>query len=86
MGDFNAIRNTKGKVGSNTKKDSYSDDLEECCQKVELEDLRYMSNFFTWNNNSKGSNHIMCKLDKNLINDEWSNTFLRAYTTFLNNS
>lgn len=46
MGDFNATRGPNEKIGGSNKKDSYSNDLNDYCHNIELEDLRFIGNFF----------------------------------------
>lgn len=84
--NFNAIRSLNEKSAGSKRRDSYNEDLEECYQMTELKNLRYIGNLYTWNNENKKLNRICCKLDKALINDKWSITFLRVMTTFLNQS
>lgn len=46
------------------------DDLNECYYKAELKELRFIGNYFTWNNCSEVNNRIMCKFDRPLVNEK----------------
>lgn len=86
MGDFNAIRSHQEKLGGNTRKDSYSDNLNLCCREAKLDDLQFIGNYMTWNNCSEGDNLIACKLDRVLVNDGWKSFFPDLRVNFLNSS
>ncbi|XP_044497608.1 uncharacterized protein LOC123219676 [Mangifera indica] len=86
MGDFNAIRGPSEKIGGVSWGDTYSDDLNKCCEEANLEDLRYMGNQLTWSNCSEGHRRIACKLDRALVNEQWKDVFEESFAMFLNHS
>lgn len=54
-GDFNALRSMNEKAEGSQRKNSYSDDLNEC--------------YNTWNNCSEWGNPIWCQLDRFFVNE-----------------
>ena len=48
VGDFNAVHNLGEQCGGNLEWISIDTELGACCNRVELEDLHFSGNFFTW--------------------------------------
>ncbi|XP_059636142.1 uncharacterized protein LOC132278365 [Cornus florida] len=83
MGDFNIISKSGEKNGGSTRECPAINDLCECLQQAELEDLRFSGILFTWNNRSLGNACIAKKLDRALINYHWNAILPSSECTFL---
>ena len=58
------------------------EDLNDCCEEVGLEDLKFTGNFLTWSCGSD-QNNISRKLDRALVNNDWMTSFTEAEAVFL---
>ena len=82
LGDFNVVRHTSEKLGGDL---SWTPDMDEfncCCYTAELEDLQFRGNWFTWSNKCH-SKPISRKLDRVLINHNWTTCFPNAEAEFI---
>lgn len=78
LGDFNAVATEHEKLTEAGRCRGVGRDLVDLFQAVELKDLPFSGNLFTWNNS-----HTFCKLDHVLCNDNWSLTFPDSAAKFV---
>ncbi|XP_059658381.1 uncharacterized protein LOC132304657 [Cornus florida] len=83
MEDFNAIPNAREKYGGSMRWCPAMTDFKECLQKVELEDLKFNGILYSWCNRSSGVACIAKKLDRALVNQKWTSSFLVSECSFL---
>jgi len=81
-GDFNAIRDPYDRIGGSNAWPPCFDDFTQCLTQAELEDLRYVGLRFTWST-SFGANRKARKIDRVLVNTNWSFQFSYSKATFL---
>ncbi|XP_030466581.2 uncharacterized protein LOC115685634 [Syzygium oleosum] len=81
-GDFNAIRDHSDRLGSFTSWIPAFDELASCLYQAGLDDLKYVGHRYTWST-SAGTYRKQRKIDRVLINDQWSRTFSFSDATFL---
>ncbi|KAK7259866.1 hypothetical protein RIF29_25481 [Crotalaria pallida] len=51
--------------------------------KCELHDMKFVGNFYTWDNKQYQTDRIWCKLDRNLVNADWISKWPHLETEFL---
>lgn len=71
MGDLNAIHFKTKKCGGTNGRNSYFDDLNNMCNKANLNDLNFVGNLFTQFNKREMNRKIYCKLVRALLNEVW---------------
>lgn len=81
-GDFNAIRDNSDRLGSTNEWIPTFDELNSCLNSAGLDDLRYVGHRFTWSTSS-GPSRKQRKIDRVLINDQWTNSFSFLEAAFL---
>ena len=81
LGDFNAVRFPGEMLGGNLSWAPYMDELNDCCLRTGLEDLRFSGSFLTWSK-GEGESFKARKLDRVLINQEWASSFPSAEAIF----
>lgn len=86
MGDFNAIKNHNEQNRETICKYAYFENLNMCCKKAGVEELRYMGRFLTLSDSREGDEFIACKLDRTFINYGRKLKFLYSTVTFFNHS
>ncbi|XP_058223086.1 uncharacterized protein LOC131332805 [Rhododendron vialii] len=73
LGDFNAIRHLKEKVGRGEgcyiQLSPHMDDINHCLFASELDDLRFIGCLFTWSNKQVPPHFVATKLDRVLVNE-----------------
>ena len=82
LGDFNVVRRPEERLGGNLHWSVACEDLQKCCQALQLEDLHYTGHFLTWSKGS-GDNFLSRKLDRVLVNHIWLQEFEGAEACFL---
>ncbi|KAF8038207.1 hypothetical protein BT93_B0919 [Corymbia citriodora subsp. variegata] len=81
-GDFNAIRDASDRQGSPNIWHPSFDELNDCIFQAELDDLRYVGFRFTWSSYS-GIHRKQRKIDRVLVNNQWSLQFSYSEAIFL---
>ncbi|KAL9232349.1 hypothetical protein vseg_007472 [Gypsophila vaccaria] len=81
-GDFNCIMSVNEKVGGNVTTEG-SDQFRNCIGDCSVIDLHSTSAYYTWNNKQSAGERIHCKLDRFLVNKEWSTHYPDSYAHFL---
>ncbi|XP_030460546.1 uncharacterized protein LOC115680840 [Syzygium oleosum] len=80
--DFNAIRDHSDRMGSSNAWIPAFDELALCLDQAGLDDLKYVGHRFTWSTSS-GASRKQRKIDRVLVNDQWTSTFSYSKATFL---
>ncbi|XP_074278390.1 uncharacterized protein LOC141601981 [Silene latifolia] len=81
-GDFNCVLSYAERLGSSTN-DQDIDEFQNCISKCGVIDCPAMGSFFTWNNKQEIRLRVYRKLDRALINQEWSKGMPDMYAHFL---
>ncbi|KAK1283060.1 hypothetical protein QJS10_CPB21g01579 [Acorus calamus] len=79
-GDFNEVRFSNEKVGGRPAHSRRISRFNRCISTCHLQDLKATGSPFSWSNNQ--SNHIACKLDRVLINNQWLLSFADSFVQF----
>lgn len=82
LGDFNYIRFSYEKIGGDAL-DMDSIGEFNTCLHVELKDMKWWGQKFTWWNKQEGNQKIECKLDRVLGNNKWNLMFPWSDANFL---
>ncbi|XP_062104124.1 uncharacterized protein LOC133815283 [Humulus lupulus] len=83
LGDFNDILHKDERIGVKVKY-SKSVAFQQCIEKCNLEDVKFIGNFFTWTNKQQGDDRIYSKIDRVLANQRWLDHYTAAEVIFLN--
>lgn len=83
LGDFNCISFPHEKIGGDIPNEEAMEDFNRCLHEVELEDLKWWGQKYTWWNKQEGVDKIECKLDRVLTNSDWYAIFPWSDTNFL---
>lgn len=75
LGDFNAIRFPREKVGGTSLWPPHMNEFNQCLYSIELDDLRYSGCLLTWANKEDPSHFVNSKLDRVLVNEHWMKAF-----------
>ncbi|XP_056171295.1 uncharacterized protein LOC115678577 [Syzygium oleosum] len=81
-GDFNAIHHPSDRTRSSNAWIPAFNELGDCLDQAGLEDLRFVGHRFTWLN-SASVNRKQRKIDRVIINDQWSSEFSFSETSFI---
>lgn len=82
LGDFNQVLNpSEHSCPQTLNVDRRTRDFRDCLVNADLSDLTYRGNNFTWWNKSK-TRPIAKKLDRVLVNSQWSSVYPCAYALF----
>ncbi|KAL9244376.1 hypothetical protein vseg_018157 [Gypsophila vaccaria] len=81
-GDFNCVLSINERMGGNVT-DAEKEPFKNCVDDCELVDINSIGSFFTWNNKQNPDNRIYSRLDRFLVNKEWSDLLQEAYAHFL---
>ncbi|XP_074265580.1 uncharacterized protein LOC141588019 [Silene latifolia] len=73
-GDFNTVINPLERLGGNTKQ-SDMDEFIDCIAKCELTDIQTTGAFYTWTNKQEAQTRVYSRLDRFLVNQDWSQQF-----------
>ncbi|XP_075096511.1 uncharacterized protein LOC142174589 [Nicotiana tabacum] len=71
MGDFNSILSTEERVGSSVTMAKIRE-FKKCMEECSLQDMRSSGAYYTWSNKQPGDSRVMSKIDRVLINYEWT--------------
>lgn len=82
FGDFNALMNTDERIGNPVRWHDIRP-MRECMHNFQLEDVKYVGNFFTWNNKQEGSGRVLSKIDRVVANQCLQDTFADAVVRFM---
>lgn len=77
VGDLNVVARVEEKLYSSGFARTVSEELMEFMVDTELQDLRFYDDTYTWTNN-----HVHCKLDRCLVNEDWGQKFSQSYAYF----
>ncbi|XP_074299518.1 uncharacterized protein LOC141630636 [Silene latifolia] len=81
-GDFNCVLSHAERLVGNSS-DKEIDDFQGCLTSCGLVDSPTRGSFFTWNNKQDVSSRVYSRLDRALINQEWSDQMPTMYAHFL---
>ncbi|XP_074278056.1 uncharacterized protein LOC141601660 [Silene latifolia] len=70
-GDFNCVLAHSERLGGSSS-DTEIAEFQQCLTKCELVDSPAMGSLFTWNNKQEPATRVYSRLDRVLINEEWS--------------
>ncbi|KAL8555997.1 hypothetical protein ACS0TY_003709 [Phlomoides rotata] len=83
MGDFNEILWSWEKQGGNCSFTKHMDEFRKTISDLNLQDLGYQGNKFTWSNGWEGAANIQVRLDRALANPLWRIWFPGAHVSHL---
>lgn len=81
--DFNCIRVVHEKRGGESPNFEAMEEFNKCIHDMELEDLKWWGQKFTWWNKQEDGGRIECKLNRALANGEWKTKFSWFNENFL---
>ncbi|XP_056688191.1 uncharacterized protein [Spinacia oleracea] len=81
-GDFNCVMNMEERIGSIVRHTEIVD-MCECMQHCEMEDIKSVGNFYTWNNKQHGASRVFSKLDRVMANPKWQSIYGSAEVCFM---
>ncbi|XP_056697428.1 uncharacterized protein [Spinacia oleracea] len=81
-GDFNCVMNMEERIGSIVRHTEIVD-MCECMQHCEMEDIKTVGNFYTWNNKQQGASRVFSKLDRVMANPKWQSIYGSAEVCFM---
>lgn len=84
LGYFHSIIDPMEKVGGAAVKPHDIADLFSCVQEAGLIDCKLKGSFLTWSNQQQGADRIAEKLDRVMVNAQWTHQFPFAEVEFLN--
>ncbi|XP_056698498.1 uncharacterized protein [Spinacia oleracea] len=76
-GEFNCVMNMEDMIGSLVRHTEIVD-MCECMQHCEMEDIKSVGNFYTWNNKQQGASRVFSKLDRVMENPKWQSIYVSA--------
>uniref|UniRef100_A0A803PQ90 DUF4283 domain-containing protein n=1 Tax=Cannabis sativa TaxID=3483 RepID=A0A803PQ90_CANSA len=82
LGDFNEILYANERVGRKAQSNP-SQRLRDCMELCEITDLKFSGSFLTWNNKQKPDDRIFSKIDRAMVNPQWSCSFPNSKAVFL---
>ncbi|KAK7268078.1 hypothetical protein RIF29_20764 [Crotalaria pallida] len=83
IGDFNSVLNPSDKLGGQVVESNKVSDFRNYAHSCMLTDMKYDGCFYTWSNKQEGSEKILCKLDRALVNEQWIQLWLDTVTHFI---
>ncbi|XP_074277566.1 uncharacterized protein LOC141601201 [Silene latifolia] len=81
-GDFNCVLSHIERLGG-TSTDAEIDEFQSCLDACGLVDSPAQGAYYTWNNKQDASTRVFSRLDRLLINSEWSQKVSSMYAHFL---
>ncbi|XP_074315667.1 uncharacterized protein LOC141651874 [Silene latifolia] len=81
-GDFNCVLSPSKRLGGDSTT-AEIDEFQQCLDRCNLVDSPAMGSFFTWNNKQEVSTRVYSRLDRVLINTEWSMEMSSMCANFL---
>ncbi|XP_042942790.1 uncharacterized protein LOC122276974 [Carya illinoinensis] len=82
-GDFNEILHQKEKQGAVSRPYKQIEDFKKVVEICGLQDLHSLGQSFTWSNNRRGRDFTKERIDRAMVNKEWSELFSSATCTAL---
>ncbi|XP_062103367.1 uncharacterized protein LOC133814421 [Humulus lupulus] len=82
IGDFNEILSLHERIGKKVTTKISSKFLD-CLTSFHLEDLKFSGCFYTWNNKQRAEEKIYSKIDRALVNPQWTDYFPNSEAMFL---
>ncbi|KAL9227860.1 hypothetical protein vseg_003502 [Gypsophila vaccaria] len=79
--DFNCVTSANERIGGNVT-DAEIEPFRACIADCGLMDIYSTGSFYTWNNKQQPESRIYSRLDKFMINKEWSDLLQGAYAHF----
>ncbi|KAK7287147.1 hypothetical protein RIF29_00221 [Crotalaria pallida] len=86
LGDFNCCLELNEKLGGNDLDWKAMDEFRQCVNQCELQDMKFVGSFYTWDNKQYQADRIWCKLDRNLVNADWISKWPHLETDFFTSS
>ncbi|XP_020259105.1 uncharacterized protein LOC109835548 [Asparagus officinalis] len=83
FGDFNAIISNEEKIGGSILHDSETEDFRNFINDCQLDHLKNIGCFYTWNNKQDHGSRIWSRLDRVLMNDKWIQNYNSSQVEFL---
>ncbi|KAJ9542248.1 hypothetical protein OSB04_028754 [Centaurea solstitialis] len=83
LGDFNATLQPEESMGGSNRRDIRMEEFLECLEDSSLFDIRFQGNFFTWAQKPTSGVGILRKLDRVLVNTDFSDSFHLSSARFL---
>ncbi|KAJ9542319.1 hypothetical protein OSB04_028825 [Centaurea solstitialis] len=83
LGDFNATLQPDESMGGSNRRDIRMEEFLECLEDSSLFDIRFQGNFFTWAQKPTSGVGILRKLDRVLVNTDFSDSFHLSSARFL---
>lgn len=80
-GNFNDISSEREKSGGRTKKQRNIDEFNLMIYDLNLVDLGFNGQLYTWCNNGRGPDRVCERLYKALSNTQWKTTFPKTQVT-----
>ncbi|XP_056689967.1 uncharacterized protein [Spinacia oleracea] len=81
-GDLNCVMNVGERIGALVKSMEMVDSCE-CMQHCQLEDIKSVGNFYTWNNKQSGSARVFSKIERIMSNSKWQGLYTTAEVCFM---
>ncbi|XP_062110994.1 uncharacterized protein LOC133822613 [Humulus lupulus] len=82
IGDFNEIISLHERIGKKVTT-KLSSKFMDCLTSCHLEDLKFSGCFYTWNNKQRAEEKIYSKIDRALVNSQWTDYFPNSEAVFL---
>ncbi|XP_062113350.1 uncharacterized protein LOC133824482 [Humulus lupulus] len=82
IGNFNEILSHHERIGKKVAA-KLSSSFQDCLSFCYLEDLKFSGCFYTWNNKQKAEEKIYSKIDRALVNSQWTDYFPNSEVVFL---
>lgn len=78
IGDFNSTLQLQYKKGGNEETTQCMQDFRNFFNEMQLIDMIFEGNSYTWSNKRLNINHIQRKLDREMVTIEWRNFYHQA--------
>lgn len=78
LGDFNDISHHDKKIGGQRKDQRMIDEFSNMLMQLQVDDIGFKGQRWTWSNNRRGNNKISKSLDQILANTSWCYHFPKA--------
>ncbi|XP_004252684.1 uncharacterized protein [Solanum lycopersicum] len=85
-GDFNAILSTKDRLDGGPVTKNEIQDFGDCVRDMEVTELQWKGNYYTWNNKQCGEDRISRRIDRAFGNDEWMDKRVHVTIEYANPS
>ncbi|XP_062103579.1 uncharacterized protein LOC133814663 [Humulus lupulus] len=81
VGDFNEILSMHDRIGKKTSM-KFSSKFSDCLSACHLEDLKFSRCYYTWNNKQRADERVYSKIDRALVNSNWTDQFPNSEAVF----